>query len=45
MKEAFNIEEIKERFIQYFKKSNNSHEISSSFTLEKSLIDVFILDV
>ena len=44
MKEAFNIEEIKEKFIQNFKKINNNlHELSCAFTLEKSLIDFLFL--
>ena len=43
MNEAFNIEELKERFFQFFKKSNNSHELSPAFSLEKSLIDFLFL--
>ena len=44
MKESFNVEEIKERLIQYFKKDkNNSFELLSTFSLEKSIIDFLFL--
>ena len=44
MNEACNIEEIKERFIQFFKKINNkSNELFPSFSLERSLIDFLFL--